>query len=364
MKVISWDIGKKNLAYCILELVKNDDTEDNKIDDIIKNKIKDNDYFLLDGDYYILHKWGLISFNDIDYKNEICYHNVKLKCQYNCRFNATHICWNNNNQFLDNNTNNDNNNSCYYVCKTHLKKMDMFNSKDIYKKNIQNIYRCDVDDCNTKAVFADRRNKYYNYCRKHMNSLFNKDESKLLKIVSNSSKGVNNTIMARNLYEILDTMPELLNVNMVLLENQPALKNPVMKSVQTFLHAYYVLRGYMLNKTGFIDCYSANNKLHTEYLINDNNFFKKLKQDMTPITKTYNRNKYKSIRLCQYFLDNYFHLKNNSNDTETIFTKNKSKQDDLADALLMTLHYLNSKKIEKLKKIKKKKNINVDNENN
>jgi len=45
------------------------------------------------------------------------------------------------------------------------------------------------------------------------------------------------------MYRKLDKIKELLNVNEVLIENQPSLKNPAMKTISCFLYSYFIARG-------------------------------------------------------------------------------------------------------------------------
>ena len=81
------------------------------------------------------------------------------------------------------------------------------------------------------------------------------------------------SLLGSSLYKELDCLPQLLNVNTVLLENQPVLKNPTMKSMQMFLYSYFILRGVIdkeeVEKIHKIKCYSARNKLNLMKFISD-----------------------------------------------------------------------------------------------
>ncbi len=57
----------------------------------------------------------------------------------------------------------------------------------------------------------------------------------------------------------------LLDVDAVVIENQPSLKNPKMKSIQMIVYSYFLMYGKILNKTDkkikYIDFCNASNKL-------------------------------------------------------------------------------------------------------
>ena len=56
---------------------------------------------------------------------------------------------------------------------------------------------------------------------------------------------------------------DLSNVKYVLIENQPALKNPVMKSIQMIIYTFFVMNGVMNDKSNIenIHMVNARNKL-------------------------------------------------------------------------------------------------------
>ena len=79
--------------------------------------------------------------------------------------------------------------------------------------------------------------------------------------------------MKKNKTELFENIPiklqeinELLNVDYVVIENQPSLKNPQMKSIQMILYSYFIILGKAVNFGEFkniknIDFCSASNKL-------------------------------------------------------------------------------------------------------
>jgi hypothetical protein len=145
----------------------------------------------------------------------------------------------------------------------------------------------------------------------------------------------------------------ILAPNIILLENQPVLKNPTMKSMQMFLYSYYLIRhmdiGGLGNKN--LQCYTASKKLD---LIN---FLPSVEQIrinniIAQVKSGYQKNKKMSILMVEYLLKS-FKSNDKSNDKTNdwqLFFNNHNKQDDLADSLLMTLHYFEKSNLAKLKK--------------
>ena len=147
------------------------------------------------------------------------------------------------------------------------------------------------------------------------------------------------------LFQELDKIKQhVLAPNIILLENQPVLKNPTMKSMQMFLYSYYLIRHLDLhNGLGDknLQCYTASKKLD---LIK---FFPQSEQTrieniLAQVKSGYQKNKKMSILMVEYL------LKGNTKWLE--FFNKHPKQDDLADSLLMTLHYFEKNNLAKLKK--------------
>ena len=81
----------------------------------------------------------------------------------------------------------------------------------------------------------------------------------------NIKKNIN--ILFENIPRKLHELPQLLDVDIVVIENQPSLKNPKMKSIQMILYSYFIILGKVIgndNNSSYIDkidfC-SASNKL-------------------------------------------------------------------------------------------------------
>ncbi len=126
----------------------------------------------------------------------------------------------------------------------------------------------------------------------------------------------------------LDQLDLLTNCDIILIENQPSLKNPIMKSVQMLLFTYCIVRG-------FID-----NLILTDLkLISAQNKLKKCQQIdiFKDRSKNYKDRKKLAIDYCKYIIE-----KDHIN--MDFFNKN-TKKDDLADSLLQAIYYIETQKL-------------------
>ena len=83
---------------------------------------------------------------------------------------------------------------------------------------------------------------------------------------------IDNDLMKKNTNLIFENIPKKLNENkflldtdVVVIENQPSLKNPKMKSIQMIVYSYFLMYGKVLNNNDnsikYIDFCNASNKL-------------------------------------------------------------------------------------------------------
>jgi len=202
--------------------------------------------------------------------------------------------------------------------------------------------------CQTGAVILSSRNPYIGYCRKHIPSCGLPAEEQLKIIRTRKVASLDLTMLAAALYDELDARPDILHADDVLLENQPVLKNPTMKTMQTFLYSYYVLRGIQrpangIKTVGDIHCYCASNKLDIIKLLPPSaatDILRRVKE----VKSGYTRNKKMAVLICQYLLEHG----TGCADLAVKFA-DKKKQDDLADSLLMTLHFFERANLTKLR---------------
>jgi len=259
MKYIGWDIGIKNLSYCIL-----DDT-----------------FAILD--------WGIINLMDEHQEKECCILNTKgNKCNKKCFYIDTND--------LDSNI------LRKGYCKTHGKKI-------INKVEIGLCFYC-----SKKAKFVLHNDIYV--CNTHSK---NKDIYKSMPEMKATKVCLE--VLGRNMIEKLDANPDFLDVSHVVIENQPVLKNPKMKSIQMILFSYFLIR----NETIKLHLVSAGSKLKFNIKNEETEKIEKL-------TNKYLKRKKLAVEYCKYF------IKDNSSKLE--YFNEFSKKDDLADAYLLVRKFM------------------------
>jgi|TARA_B110000971_G_scaffold16066_1_gene14857 hypothetical protein len=218
MKILSFDVGIKNLAYCLL------DTEDKSILD-----------------------WGIINIS----VDTTCDHVIKGKC---CDKTATKII----------------KDGGFKLCTGHTK------------------LKC----------YKDKKMKNPPKLENRMLSL------------------------GKQIVKKLDEKKNFLNMDVVCIENQPALKNPTMKSVQMIIYSYFLMNGQAKD----IQMINARNKLKVYT-------GPKIECD---IKESYKRNKFLAIKYCDYMIRDNSHI-------DKVYHKlydDSKKKDDLSDAYLQGIYYI------------------------
>ena len=143
--------------------------------------------------------------------------------------------------------------------------------------------------------------------------------------------------LTKRMYEHLNKEFYSYDIDIVLLENQPVLKNPVMKSVQMILFSYFQYQKIMLNREiKLIKFINAGNKLKVGRNFNEINY----NAEINAIKSKYTRNKKFAILYTDKILID--RLKDNKNNE--YFNKHK-KKDDLADAFLQAIYYIDFNKL-------------------
>ena len=225
MKILSFDVGIKNLAYCLI----------NKED-------------------YVIEDWGILNIS-IDPLCEHC--NAKTGNQ--CDKSAKYICDND-----------------FHLCSSH--------------KNLKS-----YKNLKTKMI------------PKNKNPVLH---------------------LGTNMVEILNEKKNFLEVDTVLIENQPALKNPTMKTVQMILYSFFLINGVT----------NIESPLNNIEMINARNKLKAYKGP--PIEckykDKYKRTKFLGIQYCKCMIE-----ENQKIDQKYRYQFNESKkQDDLSDAYLQGIYWL------------------------
>ena len=130
--------------------------------------------------------------------------------------------------------------------------------------------------------------------------------------------------LSKILIEELNLKTDFLNHDVICIENQPALKNPVMKTVQMILYSYFMIEGATKDKL-----------VEQVHMINARNKLKVYKgpEVECKFKEKYKRNKYLSVEYTKNMIL--------EEDQEFIDLFNESKKkDDLADAYLQGIYYI------------------------
>ena len=255
-KYIGWDVGIKNLSYCILD------------------------------DTFNIIDWGIINLMD---EPSVC-------CTINSKGN---VCGKKS-FYIDKTKNVINTRDTY--CKIHGKKME----------NVIEIGYCFY--CSKKSKYIVDNEQHV--CKVHSK---NKENSQLI-LETNASK-LDLNILGRNMIDKLDNNPSFLDVSFVVIENQPVLKNPKMKSIQMMLFTYFLIRNNTIN----VNLVSAGSKLKFNI---KNEFNEKIEK----LTNKYTKRKKLAIEYCKHFIK--------EDTTKFNFFNTFKKNDDLADAYLLVRKFM------------------------
>ena len=130
--------------------------------------------------------------------------------------------------------------------------------------------------------------------------------------------------------EKLQKKENFLEVDLVVIENQPALKNPTMKSIQMMIYSYFLINGVCSDDSNItaIEMINARNKLKA---------YKGPKVECE-IKDKYKRTKFLGIEYCKHMIQE----SNQSDEWLDLFNSSK-KKDDLADAYLQGMYVLGLK---------------------
>ena len=179
-------------------------------------------------------------------------------------------------------------------------------------------------------------------------------------------------LLFENIPRKLHELPQLLNVDAVVIENQPSLKNPQMKSIQMILYSYFLILGKVIgngeNSKSYIenvDFCSASNKLKVydgpKIVLPEKKSRSKKKNEEVTINPEDNDNK--NIEIVETIQEKEDEKKTKSSSLKYAdkkrlaiehalyylkkdqpayfdFFNNHKKKDDLADSFLQGLYYL------------------------
>lgn len=273
---LAFDIGIKNLAYCLIS-----NSEDNKA------KIID---------------WGIIDLTDSiksNYDKTCCF----LNCKQTAKFcNLT--------------------NKSLKYCGIHCKKIDKDKLIDLKK------IPCYKENCKQIAKFYDPLTKLY-ACTRH-----SKDFSgEKVEIFQKKATNIPLLTLSRLLFKKMEEYPLFLEATDIIIENQPVLKNPTMKSIQMILYSFFISKETVSKKFNNISLLSASNKLKV--------YKGEIDDSIKKIKNKYNMNKKMAIEHCRLMLEEECSLNNIESKWLDFFNNYKDKRDDLSDAYLMCRYYIN-----------------------
>jgi hypothetical protein len=295
MRVLSFDVGIKNLAYCILE---KEICEDNTCKYII------NDY---------KNNWNIIDLildETIKCNSENCKNKITLYTEIN--------------------------NTKYFFCSKHKQnyKELLENNPLIIEESNMNEKCCFSNSCKIKSKWDIYGQKL---CNKHKINIENKiNKNRLLQTYTNFVKSFSMLQLKTKLLHKLDNLKHiLLNVDYVCIENQPTLKNPSMKAISDVLYTWFLIRGVIdkeLHNSNIkeITFFSPLNKLKIK------NKTEEINTDIDNSTNKYKKTKDLGIQYCLEFI--------NYNQEYVDYLTSFQKKDDLCDAFLHCVNFLEKNK--------------------
>lgn len=149
-----------------------------------------------------------------------------------------------------------------------------------------------------------------------------------LKQQDNNSKSQNLVTLNETIINILDTFPELLDVDYVGLENQPCLKNPTMKTVQIMVFSYFSMKRIITQNSSIMDINMINAQQKSKICpINCDDY----KKEISHLKSNYSKRKKMSIYQCEKMIDS------ETNKHMIDFFRSNKKKDDLSDCYLLAM---------------------------
>ena len=171
------------------------------------------------------------------------------------------------------------------------------------------IYKCKLDNSEMYLCTSHSKNKCYDKVKK-----FNNPKNNIFHISQNLVKKLDE-------YKFIER-----NITDVIVENQPSLKNPTMKSIQMIVYSYFLVNGICKDSSSItgLEMINARNKLKVY----------KGEPIKCDIKETYKRNKFLAVKYCEKMIV----------DEEQMFIdlyNDSKKKDDLSDSYLQGIYYLN-----------------------
>lgn len=209
-----------------------------------------------------------------------------------------------------------------FYCKKHSTE---YQPKSIEVLDIKTAEHCMFDDCDKKSS-KKIDNKFY--CSKHAQKIkttFDHDE-KLQNIKTRTCMKEPLYDLGTRMYNELEKYPEILDSKRIVIENQPSLTNPTMKSISILLFSYFVMK-----KHPSVEFISPSGKLKV------NNTLSKDILSLCPKKNKYAVTKELGIKYTEKLLDLF-------DDTDILMQviHNSKKKDDLCDASLHAFYHMHN----------------------
>ena len=282
MKILSIDVGIKNLAFCLFE----------------KN---------INGEQFIIKKWDVVNISEKDI--HVCnFIDKSISCDKPAKFKKSQS-----NTDLNTETN-----ICY--CLKHAKKQPFQIPKSehspsfVNKQNIKQLYEI----ANNYNIIYDVKIKKIDLIQKIMEYI---DHHYFKSIENKNASEIDLFNIGLNIKDKFNTIFENEeNIDYIIIENQISPIATRMKTIQGLIVQYFIMSNILVEHIKFI---SASNKLK---------FFDK------PSSKEklkYSDRKKLGIQKTNEFLTNDFHFQNWNH-----FFNNHKKKDDLADSFLQGLWFI------------------------
>jgi hypothetical protein len=222
---------------------------------------------------------------------------------------------------------------CYCGIHKGSCKNIIYPSKKQHTKKItcQKVFKQKAKECNSKITWTLRNNdgELNHYCNKHKPI-----DCPIIKVIK--KQGANKMpidILQKRLLQKLEEMHTLLEADIVVIENQPSLKNPRMKAIASTLYNFYLIRST-------IDKDIVDTNIKSVVFMCPSNKLKLDENNAIVLAKTTKKNKYKitkelAIKYCKKLLED---------DEENLeFLESTDKKDDLCDCFLQGCYYLTHK---------------------
>lgn len=172
--------------------------------------------------------------------------------------------------------------------------------------------------CGAKASFYSKiKTEKHFYCKTHSKDV----ETTIKPIPKRKAKKPDVNDICSRLIDQLDQNPDLLKCDTILIENQPSLMNPMIKSVQMMVFTYFHMRYFGKSERPQINLVHANQK---------NKVFKNDPDPDPPIKSKYTRTKRKGVIACRRMIGG----------TDLEYFDGHNKKDDLSDAFLQAWSFV------------------------